>query len=122
MSNPPSVPIITSIRPTHVPLLRPLMPLASVLTLMAYWRRLWPETPSFGLDFPLAMISKISELSPVTSSLLIVVDNTANTRLFPASIHHIEGFNVAIATAEGGSAVLRQFLSTIRIIFYTRKR
>ena len=108
MSNPPSVPIITSIRPTHVPLLRPLMPLASVLTLMAYWRRLWPETPSFGLDFPLAMISKISELSPVTSPVLIVVElSTATIRLFPASIHPMEGFIVAIAVVGVGSAVLR---------------
>ena len=44
------------------------------------------------------------------------MDNTATFRLFPASILHIEGFGVAIATVEGSSAVLRQFSSTIRII------
>ena len=53
-----------------------------------------------------------------TSSLLIVMDNTATFRLFPASILHIEieGFGVAIATVEGSSAVLHQFFSTIRIV------
>ena len=58
----------------------------------------------------------MSDLSPVASSLLIVMDNTATFRLFPASILHIEGFGVAIATVEGSSAVLRQFSSTIRIV------
>ena len=59
----------------------------------------------------------MSDLSPATSSLLIVMDNTATFRLFPASILHIEGFGVAIATVEGrSSAVLRQFSSTIRIV------
>jgi len=113
----PFRPIITSLRSNHVPLLHPLSLLMSIQTLMALRRRWWPLTPSISLDFPLAMISKISDVSPVTSSLLIVVVNTATFRLFHASIHHIEGFSVAIATAEGGSAVLRQFLSTIRIIF-----
>ena len=69
-----------------------------------------------GLDFSLAMMTKMSDLSPVTSSLLIVMDNTATFHLFPASILHIEGFGVAIATVEGSSAVLRQFSSTIRIV------
>ena len=77
------------------------------------WR---PLEPSIGLDFSLAMMTKMSDLSPVTSSLLIVMDNTATFRLFPASILHIEGFGVAIATVEGSSAVLRQFSSTIRIV------
>jgi len=74
---------------------------------MAYWRRWWPETPSFGLDFSPPMMTKISDLSPITSSLLILVNSTANTRLFPASIHPMEGFIAAIAIVGVGLAVLR---------------
>ena len=62
---------------------------------------------------PSAMMTKISDVSPNTSSLLILVDNTANTRLSLASIHPMETVIVAIAAADGGFAVLPQFLSRI---------
>ena len=61
---------------------------------------LQPRLPS-GDD-----IEKV-KLSPITSPLLIVVDSTATIRLFPASIHPMEGFIVAIAIVGVGSAVLR---------------
>ena len=62
---------------------------------------------------PSAMMTKISDVSPITSSLLILVDNTANTRLSLASIHPMEADIAAIAVADGGLAALPQFLSTI---------
>ena len=65
---------------------------------------------------PSAMMTKISDVSPITSSLLILVDNTANTRLSLASIHPMEAVIAAIAVADGGLAVLPQFLSTICIL------
>ena len=58
---------------------------------------------------PSAMMTKISDVSPITSSLLILVDNTANTRLSLASIHPMEVVIAAIAVADGGLAVLPQF-------------
>ena len=63
-----------------------------------------------------AMMTKRSDVSPITSSLLILVDNTANTRLSLASIHPMEAVIAAIAVADGGLAALPQFLSTIRIL------
>ena len=63
--------------------------------------------------FPSAMMTKRSDVSPITSSLLILVDNTANTHLSIASIHPMEAVIAAIAVADGGLAALPQFLSTI---------
>jgi len=67
-----------------------------------------------------AMMTKRSDVSPITSSLLILVDNTANTRLSLASIHPMEAVIAAIAVADGGLAALPQFLSTIFDISYIR--
>jgi len=74
---------------------------------MAYWRRLWPGIPSIVLDFSPPMMTKMSDLSSITSSLLTLVNKSANTRLFPASIHPMEGFIAAIAIVGVGLAVLR---------------
>ena len=48
-----------------------------------------------------SVISKNKWLSPVTSSLLILVDNTATFRLFPASTHHVAGFSVGYCNGRG---------------------
>ena len=65
-----------------------------------------------------AMMTKRSDVSPITSSLLILVDNTANTRLSLASIHPTEAVISAVAVADGGLAVLPQILSNNLHISY----
>ena len=79
------------------------------------WR---PLAPSIGLDFPLAMMTKMSDLSPVASSLLIVMDNTATFRLFPASILHIEGLVWLLQRQRVVRRFYDNFLCTIRIFLH----
>ena len=59
-----------------------------------------------------------SDLSPVASSLLIVMDNTATFRLFPASILHIEGLVWLLQRQRVVRRFYDNFLCTIRIFLH----
>ena len=98
-----------------MPLLQPILLLVYVMTLLDYWGWLWPYMyPTPTVHRPSAIV-EIYDFSTNIPPILIPVNSNANTRLFPASIHPIEGFIAAITIIGDGLVVPRQILHTNRI-------
>ena len=87
------------------------------LNMVARRRRPRPYTYPTSTVHHRSTVVEIHDMSTNPPSLLIPVDTSSTTRLFPAHIHPIEGIIAAIAMVGGGLVVLRQFLWTNRIFF-----
>ena len=114
--------INTSLRPTHVPPLQPLLPLVLVTTLIAQRRYPRPYTYPTPTVHHQPIIVKIHDISTNTPPKLIPMGTTATTRWRPFTLCLWLGSNVSGLGCRGCLALLRYFFYTNRRNFYTRMR
>ena len=114
--------IITSLRPTHVPPLQPLLPLVLVTTLIAQQRCPRPymyPTPTVHL---LTTYVEIHDISTNTPPILTPMGTSATTHWQPITLYLWLGSGGSGLGRRGCLALLRYFFYTNRRNFYTRMR
>ena len=114
--------INTSLRPTHVPPLQPLLPLVLVTTFIAQRRYPRPYTCPTPTVHHQPIIVKIHDISTNTPPKLIPMGTTATTRWRPFTLCLWLGSNISGLGCRGCLALLRYFFYTNRRNFYTRRR